>query len=74
MLEFIKVEDIMTIKNSREINRQNFARKQTPCLKNTEIVREIRNILHEIYTKTINLDNKAKYEKIHSKKKAGEGK
>ena len=57
MLEYIKVEEILNRRNTREVKEIKFERTQTVCLRRDQIIRSIRGIIQTIYDRVINVDN-----------------
>ena len=69
MLEFIKMEDLLSRNNSEEIEEIRFERKNTACLRSQQIINNIKYVIQEIYLERINTNNKAKKEKLRKNKK-----
>ena len=69
MLEYIKVEDILTRERSRKVRELIYERKQVAGLNTGQIIESIKENIQTIYDKVINVDNQARLAKLYHKRK-----
>ena len=69
MLEYVKVEDILSRGRSRKVRELIYERKQVAGLNTGQIIESIKENIQTIYDNVINVDNQARLAKLYHKRK-----